>query len=104
MATVQADTVNPPWRSRLTGPRAGYFQRKPTGPRIQNQTIRTKTRTDEGYRTVTTHYVRPRERARRDISAREFSPTNIGEKAGGSVGMLEAEFIICLALLVLLMF
>lgn len=82
--------------------RASYFRRKPTGPRIQNQYIRTREKTATGSRTVTTHYQAPSETQRRR-KVGDFSSTGLAEKTS-NVGALEAEFLICILLLVLLMF
>ena len=102
MATVlQKQGV--PWKDRLQGP--SYFRRQPAEPRIKNQYIRTREKTPTGSRTVTTHYETPTNvRRRREMTAGDYNPAALGGKAGGGVGALEAEFLICLALLVLLMF
>jgi hypothetical protein len=98
MATLQAQGV--PWKNRL-GPTRNRQ------PQIKNQYIRTRTKTPEGgSRTVTTHYAAPapsRQRYQRP-TPRQYNPANAGSQVTGSIGALEGEFIVCLALLGLLMF
>jgi hypothetical protein len=99
--TLQQQGV--PWRSSLKG---SYF-RKSSQPRIRNQYVRTRTKTPTGSQTTTTHYEVPNSRGRGSsgpVSIRDYSPTRVADKSTSSVGTLEAEFVICLGLLVLLMF
>jgi hypothetical protein len=99
MATLQQQGV--PWKSRL-GPSRNRQ------PQVRNQYIRTRTPTPEGgSRTVTTHYAAPTSASRGRNAApplRKYNPANAGDSVTGSTGMLEAEFLLCLGLLVLLMF
>lgn len=105
MATVTPQQQGVPWNSRLRGPSA--FRRQSTQPKVKNQYIRTREKTPTGSRTVTTHYAAPgdtRVSRAKGPSAGRYNPVNVGDAATGSAGMLEGEFLICLALLVLLMF
>jgi hypothetical protein len=98
MATLQQQGV--PWKSRLGSQRQSQ-------PAIKNQYIRTRTKTPEGSRTVTTHYAAPAPATsgrRHQFTPRQYNPANAGSQATGSIGALEGEFLVCLILLVLLMF
>jgi hypothetical protein len=112
MATLQEQGV--PWSDRL-GPRPnsrGAFgsQRKST-PLKQTHARRVVQRRMPlsgemgGTQVLTDYYESPAEKqSRRNRSLRDFNPAKAGESAGGSVGMLEAEFIIAIGLLILLAF
>jgi hypothetical protein len=97
MATLQQQGV--PWKSRL-GPQR---QSRPK-PAVRNQYFRTTTKTPTGSQTVTTHYATPPPGRRKATPIRNYNPAKAGSEAGGSVGALEGEFLLCLGLLVLLMF
>lgn len=105
MATVTPQQQGVPWGNRLRGPSA--FRRQSTQPQIKNQYIRTREPTATGSRTVTTHYAAPTSSTASKGGGpgiRQYNPANAGSQATGNVGMLEAEFVLCLGLLVLLMF
>jgi hypothetical protein len=94
--TLQQQGV--PWKSRL-GPSRNRQ------PQIKNQYIRTREKTPQGSRTVTTHYAAPQTSGRRHhFTPRQYNPANAGIQTSGSIGALEGEFLLCLGLLVLLMF
>jgi hypothetical protein len=107
MATVTPQQQGVPWGSKLRGPNA--FRRQSTQPQVKNQYIRTREKTPQGSRTVTTHYAAPApatsgQRSQRNPNLRKYNPANAGDTVSGSTGMLEGEFLLCLGLLVLLMF
>lgn len=104
--TLQQQGV--PIRSGL----ATRSQRQTAAPRARRQTVRDRTPLDGrmgGTRDTTTYYEYDSPKGPRKVgspgrSMRRYNPANAGESAGGGVGGLEAEFLLAILLLVLLMF
>jgi hypothetical protein len=104
--TLQQQGV--PWQSKLQGPQARARGNTPTPRR---RTVRDRTPLDGrmgGTRDTTTYYDYPSENpvSRRPGrgSNRSYNPASMGSSAGSGIGGLEAEFLLAIVLLVLLMF
>jgi hypothetical protein len=101
-----------PWSSSLKGPKSTFTKGNKIPVAKRRHVVQRRTPLDGqmgGTQTETITYETPRgstakppSGARRDF--RKFSPTRVADKSTGSVGALEAEFLVCLGLLVLLMF
>lgn len=99
--TLQQQGV--PWQSSLRG-------RQSSGPTPRRRTVRDRTPLDGrmgGTRDTTTYYDYPSDnrpnRAGRTRN-RSYNPANIGSSAGSGMGGLEAEFLLAIVLLIMLMF
>jgi hypothetical protein len=112
MTTMQQEGVPVP--DTLRGPRARPVsaprQRQSRTPAHRRTVVQRRTPINGemgGTQTETTTYEAPSgsesSRGRRS-SARGYNPVNMADKSTGSVGGLEAEFLICLVILVLVMF
>lgn len=97
-----------PFPDRLRGPQAG---RQSRGPVARRRTVRDRTPLNGemgGTRDTTTYYDYPSENgvSRRSGGGRNrsYNPATMGSSAGSGIGGLEAEFLLAIVLLILLMF
>lgn len=104
--TLQQQGV--PWQSKLQGPQA---RSRANIPKPRRRTVRDRTPLNGemgGTRDTTTYYEYDGENnvSRRPGSGRNrsYNPATMGSNAGSGIGGLEAEFLLAILLLVLLMF